>query len=218
MNDPFELMGTELSDAVLKRLYDKYIRRSYGALCFSKTWENPVLWSHYAEKHRGMCLGIDVGTGIYVREPFYADRQTKLDASIIVQAMLNNDMTEAAPLMERMLLTKFSGWSYENEMRVLTRLENRTGSYYFYEFSDKLKPSQIILGPLCSVLPSELVKATPSYPGIEVIRTRLSSESFTVVEDEQASKRISPRGAVAPSTSQRRKTKEHGKSGRSRRS
>jgi len=30
-----------------------------GLLCFSRNWHNPVLWSHYADKHRGICPGFD---------------------------------------------------------------------------------------------------------------------------------------------------------------
>jgi len=31
-----------------------------GLLRFSRDWHNPVLWSHYASRHTGLCLGFDV--------------------------------------------------------------------------------------------------------------------------------------------------------------
>ncbi|NKK82626.1 DUF2971 domain-containing protein [Rhizobium leguminosarum bv. viciae] len=33
---------------------------AFGLLCMSTTWQEPLLWSHYADKHKGMCLGFDV--------------------------------------------------------------------------------------------------------------------------------------------------------------
>jgi hypothetical protein len=43
-------------------------------LCFSRDWHNPVQWSHYADKHRGICLGFDVPDSLlvpvqYTKEP-----------------------------------------------------------------------------------------------------------------------------------------------------
>ena len=34
-----------------------------GILCFSEDWTDPVLWTHYGAKHRGICLGFDVKDG-----------------------------------------------------------------------------------------------------------------------------------------------------------
>ena len=42
------------------RAFKKEMEQSYGILCFCRTKRNPVLWSHYADKHKGMCLGFDV--------------------------------------------------------------------------------------------------------------------------------------------------------------
>lgn len=32
----------------------------YGLLCFCETWQSPLLWNHYADRHKGICLGFDV--------------------------------------------------------------------------------------------------------------------------------------------------------------
>jgi len=63
LNDPFEFLGVELSDPALRRglQVDKSrLSQDNGLLCFTKSWHNPVLWSHYADKHRGLCLGFDM--------------------------------------------------------------------------------------------------------------------------------------------------------------
>ena len=38
---------------------ETFIRAS-GLLCFSRHWYSPALWAHYADNHKGMCLGFDI--------------------------------------------------------------------------------------------------------------------------------------------------------------
>ena len=63
LNDPFELLAGDLTDPSLRadteRFKDEF-GRTRGLLCFSRNWKDPVLWSHYADKHRGICLGFDL--------------------------------------------------------------------------------------------------------------------------------------------------------------
>ena len=63
LNDPFELLCLDLSDPELRRAMRAWkatIGRCFGLLCFSRTWRNPVQWSHYADRHRGVCLGFEL--------------------------------------------------------------------------------------------------------------------------------------------------------------
>ena len=32
-------------------------------LCFSRNWDNLLLWSHYGDRHMGVCLGFDIPAG-----------------------------------------------------------------------------------------------------------------------------------------------------------
>ena len=48
LNDPFELMAVNLSDDEERRAVEGFhdqINASKGVICFSATWENPVLWA-----------------------------------------------------------------------------------------------------------------------------------------------------------------------------
>jgi hypothetical protein len=63
LNDPFELLSVELPDRAVRRRFTawrKKVLAEYGVLCFSTSWKSPVLWSHYADRHKGFCLGFDV--------------------------------------------------------------------------------------------------------------------------------------------------------------
>src|SRR5260221_5940403 len=64
LNDPFELLAANFGKnkdvhiAVLE--LKKTFSETKGLVCFSREWGNPLLWSHYASKHRGIALGFDI--------------------------------------------------------------------------------------------------------------------------------------------------------------
>ena len=63
LNDAFELLAAKLSDKKFRRAIKSWMEdflKANGLLCFSKTWGNLVLWSHYADKQRGIAPGVKV--------------------------------------------------------------------------------------------------------------------------------------------------------------
>lgn len=61
LNDPFELLSVDLADRDHRRTFRGWkekINEDNGLICLSKSWHNPVLWGHYAEKHTGMASGL----------------------------------------------------------------------------------------------------------------------------------------------------------------
>ena len=63
LNDPFELLPYEMADRNKRAALNaqrKHMAINHGILCFSATWKDPVLWAHYANKHKGLCLAFQV--------------------------------------------------------------------------------------------------------------------------------------------------------------
>src|SRR6267142_5073888 len=69
LNDPFELKSVNLCDPVHAQAFDgtedsegykAAMARRFGVLCFSEVKTDVLQWAHYAEYHRGICLGFDV--------------------------------------------------------------------------------------------------------------------------------------------------------------
>ena len=64
LNDPFELSPFDLSNGdqrdALIHARKEFSGGGRGLLCFSFKWSNPLLWAHYADKHKGICLGFDL--------------------------------------------------------------------------------------------------------------------------------------------------------------
>src|SRR5689334_11048149 len=63
LNDPFELAPYDLTDTMLRWAFldmREQLGRVNGLVCFSASWQNPVIWAHYSDQHRGLCLGFEV--------------------------------------------------------------------------------------------------------------------------------------------------------------
>jgi hypothetical protein len=199
INDPFELLGGLRSDHELsepKRLVISRLNDWCGALCFSRDWHNPMLWSHYADKHKGICLGLEITASAEVNEPLYVahreqfdtDMRTLLrvaDSRVRGHTPSDKELGACEQATKRTLLTKFDAWRYEDEVRVFIELkpEQQQGGLFFAEFDQQIQPSTVILGPRCSE-PRQMVEAAIGgySPPITVIHTMLSPTSFEVVD------------------------------------
>jgi hypothetical protein len=76
LNDPFEFLQVASRNPRRRARY-QYVKRALseymGLICFSENWRNPVQWSHYAEGHRGICLGFDVAPSAEMRKVRYVE-------------------------------------------------------------------------------------------------------------------------------------------------
>jgi hypothetical protein len=36
------------------------MEKRFTLLCFSADWSHPLIWAHYSDKHRGLCLGFEI--------------------------------------------------------------------------------------------------------------------------------------------------------------
>jgi hypothetical protein len=98
--------------------FEMSLRRDYKAsvLCFAETHSDILMWSHYADNHKGICLGFrtDIADSFFatVQCVMYSDQYPHLDLRMLVE---NRHLRDAATWM----LTKASHWSYEREWRIL---------------------------------------------------------------------------------------------------
>jgi hypothetical protein len=177
LNDPFELWCTAQRNKGLRRDLRKWkaeMAGMYGMLCFCLHWNNPVLWSHYADRHRGICLGFDVPVNSVKAVQYIASRTS-----------MRFPLTEAAT--EELLFTKYRDWSYEEEWRGWFRLDTRdqaTG-LFFYDFDEKIQLREVIVGPLCEIPKGKLEAVTGDYIApVQIVKARLAFTTFQVVTNK----------------------------------
>lgn len=187
LNDPFELLGLELADGTLrKRLLNlkHQMSQDRGILCFSRAWTNPVQWSHYADLHRGVCLGFEVSPGLSIPVE-YSARRLAPEA----KQLLTGPITKET--MRRVLCTKYSHWKYEQEERIFVSLEasnKDSKGLYFENFSSDLALVTIILGVRSSISRDQINRALRSMSGqVAIFKARLAFRSFRVVRNRDES-------------------------------
>jgi len=184
LNDPFELIAANFREREVRKIVRSFksaFDSQTGLLCFSEDWAEPLLWSHYAAKHRGICLGFDVPRDQLEKVTYQDERlRTELDA--------NSDPLELPlDLQQALRCTKYRRWEYECEYRRFVPLEAaiQEGRLHFVPFGPELELAEVILGTEC-VLSLETVRATvrSRYPSAIVFKARLEFKGFHIVPQE----------------------------------
>ncbi len=181
LNDPFELLAADQRDRASRRPMREWaaqVNQEEGVLCFTKTWHDPLMWSHYGDRHRGVCLGFDVSDNTLVGINYEPQR--------LASDLWRVDVAQPPDEVRRVLLTtKFARWTYEQELRVLQRLADDTkeGQLYFKPFDHRLRLVEIIAGPRCCIEWKRYLEDAVSRLGQKpkLIKTRLSFRRFKVV-------------------------------------
>jgi len=144
LNDPFEGESSfsEVLDAVwenypspekerneYKEKLEKQLKKT-GICSFSKARKNQLMWSHYADEHKGFCIGFNErllrpnGSCIYPRDVTY---QADYPFEDIIKRFKyfekypgeNNKNSIAGDIFYSVLGTKYSSWKYERERRLV---------------------------------------------------------------------------------------------------
>lgn len=190
INDPFELSAAELSESGLRKSFMKwrdFMFARHGIISFCRDWRNPVVWSHYAESHRGICLGFDV-PNTYVVPVEYVSKRIPFDL-----ASLRSNQPESDKLGARLLRTKFSHWRYENECRIVYGLNDPDlqieNDLYFAPFSKDLSLREVILGPLYTPQGMLPMQDNLEKEGVALRTARAAFKSFDIVTQQKPSLR-----------------------------
>ena len=92
-------------------LHTKQITENIGVLCLSEVPDDILMWSHYADSHRGVCLEFD---GYF--EFFAAALRVEYPPT---RPRINPFRQNPTEMMEAALLTKAEHWNYEREWRII---------------------------------------------------------------------------------------------------
>lgn len=93
-----------------------------GVLSLAGNWSCPLMWSHYADEHRGICIEYDLKEHHFcdLRKVSYkAPRSIK--ASDLVAWKLNGCAEAADRVRSTFFFAKASEWQYENEWRDINK-------------------------------------------------------------------------------------------------
>lgn len=95
------------------------LRKNTGIFCMSPIYDDIIMWSYYADSHKGVCLKLDI---LQHPELFYAinkvDYQREMPRESIIDAEKFSQSFWSA------ITTKHQAWFYEQEVRVIHHREN----------------------------------------------------------------------------------------------
>lgn len=180
LNDPFEMVPYMRYKGLENRKPYHKIRnqlsKKYGLLCFSQSWQEPLLWSHYADKHKGLAIGFEI-----LKDEILKVKYT--DDPIRKQIMLTKDPIENERLFLDLAKIKYEKWEYESEYRIKVKLEECISSdcEYFLPFNNRLRVKEIVLG--CKFnhkQESVKIKKLASAFSAEIIPTRIGWGDYKI--------------------------------------
>jgi hypothetical protein len=178
LNDPFEFLSVALSDKDFRERLNsskKKLDKLLGLICFSKSWKSPVQWAHYADRHRGICLGFEIQEH-NLHEVRYLDER-------IVHNGKSGEL-----IVKDLLTCKYSHWSYEQEVRTFEHLEKIDGDIYYKDFSEQVALKEIIVGANSKVSKTAICDILSNYKDeVAYFKARPAFKTFEIVENKNQS-------------------------------
>lgn len=121
----------------IKAVHEQKIRKKYGVISLTEVHDSLLLWSHYADSHRGMCLGIDYLS--IINKDYLVDNEIDTMPRLFLLKRVNYyrewpclrypfippsiDARSADEINEALvqpLITKSIDWDYEKEWRLIS--------------------------------------------------------------------------------------------------
>jgi hypothetical protein len=140
---------------------EKSVLDKIGILCLAPKWNNMLLWAHYANMHRGLCVGFHSSADIFP----LAQKVRYSEELPLIQRPADDPET----VIMKALYTKAKCWEYEEEWRILK-----------HTFSER-EQAQMIERCLVAGAPEDVVRARCAQrgPGIYSFDKR-AIESITL--------------------------------------
>lgn len=119
-NDPFELI---IADRVTGNI--NYVDGLH-ILCLTNSYQNKLMWSHYADSHKGVCLTVELPKRV-VFPVCYTGKRVYIDSDVdkiietgkgTIKRNLKRNMDDISE-RKKLALIKDQKWRYEKEYRII---------------------------------------------------------------------------------------------------
>lgn len=145
-------------------------KKKIGVSCFSKICDNILMWSHYANKHKGVCIGFDT--------PFSTNEFFLHPVNYLNKFEKKAYMDNPADTLLHWVLSKSHHWKYENEVRAVSHKNNGLLAF------DLKNIGEVIFG--CKIPYThkkklgQLIKIEPNLKNIDCFEMVIESESYNL--------------------------------------
>ncbi len=183
MPDVIDRLLAELPSAILGESLNNLAVKSRDSLricCFSEDPSSILMWSHYTEDHKGLCLEYDLTAWMstpafrILHPVHYTD--TRFDAT----EHLNPGYETNPYLSTAAACNKAKDWAYEREWRIVV-----PAGILNAKPSMKLGGlARIIVGTKADPDMEARLRSIPSIQHVPIVRAKLSPKYFSVVIDQ----------------------------------
>ncbi|MCZ7449586.1 DUF2971 domain-containing protein [Agrobacterium rhizogenes] len=142
-------------------------KQGLGIACFSETWDQALMWAHYADSFKGLCIEYD----------FEALRDSLPDATSFSRISyagrlldIGSEIEDTNQIAKWILSTKHESWSYEREWRLFAP----TGGNVSF---DRRAIRRVILGPR---MPQHVAEHIRHHVRLNLV-TRTMIEGYKVI-------------------------------------
>ena len=89
-----------------------------GVLCMAERWDSPLMWSHYADKHRGLCIEYDLTENACPQiKPVDYSSPRSIKVTELMQWKFHKSAEAEQSVRDTYFFAKSSQWRYEKEWR-----------------------------------------------------------------------------------------------------
>lgn len=142
--------------------------RAFGVACFTRDFNNPLMWAHYADQHGGFCVEYAVRKlGLVAANPSFSQCYVQY-VTELPHLCLSEVLFSPHQVMHRMLATKTVEWAYEREWR-LVHHETKGGKVAMPQY---MQISALIAGFKMEPEKLEKLKATAIRLGVPAMKMR----------------------------------------------
>ncbi len=160
--------------------YLKRLRKNFKVSCFSRSYEDVLLWSHYAKKHSGICIGFDF-------PPVYENKFTLCPIRYSKEIKEIDGGVDMRRLIPYWLTIKSERWIYEQEIRAIAESQAANEPYEYINYDAKYI-KEVIFG--CNVKNKKIREAKEKikrsdlpFENIIFKRMNIDKETFLLKEE-----------------------------------
>lgn len=180
-----------LFDAEVEKIL-KQARKSILVSCFSLDYKSILMWSHYSDKHKGICIEYDINDEENFKNVIYKKKEPCFQLTRIMKIILGHDFIgeeihsdiDLYGFALKPILAKYTDWKYEKEVRCA--FSAKSTDERIWADGDKIflrmpKPRKVYIG--CKADEDYIRDIKKVVGDIPVQRMRIVDGKYAVEED-----------------------------------
>lgn len=168
----------------------KNLNTHLGILSLTRRWDSTLMWAHYTNSHKGLCIGFNS------QDPYFSQYRKIANVEKIFMPVIYSDARIKVPLEKgvsidfQVVLSKSKDWEYEEEERLLVMLRqaNKVISSKPYDICLYKVPHTLIKEIIVGVnFPNDELEKVKKFcfeNDIELYKCKISEEKYDMEREK----------------------------------